>query len=53
VNNHLAVLQLLLLQGADINAVSTKGFTAVVWAARFGRVEAAKALINAGYDARV
>ena len=45
------MLEYLLDKGADVESASANGYTALVWAARYGRTEAAERLIEAGVDA--
>lgn len=48
INNNLAIAELLLEHKADINARDNHGFTALMYTARFARVETGLMLIRAG-----
>jgi ankyrin repeat protein len=50
VENHPAVVELLIENGGDVHARSTAGFTALLFAARQGNLKVARILVDAGAD---
>ena len=48
-NNHREIVELLLRNGADVNAQNWKNYTALIWAARQGFVDLARLLAEHGY----
>jgi uncharacterized protein len=50
-NNHVAVLDLLIMKGAHLDLrEQTGGFTALIWAAKLGHIEAVRRLLASGAD---
>jgi len=48
--DHPDVAQLLITNGADVNATTDTGFVALFWAARYGHAKVVKVLIEKGAD---
>jgi len=49
-NNNIKLVELLLQAGADINAKNNYGWTALMWASKYGYKDVVKLLIKAGAD---